>query len=196
MSLGVLIGKGGSAVAAPFSVETRVSPGSDPGANPDQASVYWNSSLLKSIILNDVQDITGLSSQTDPNWFQFNYGNDLIWLEITLDGMGSVTGATIQSYGLGGAWEPADLPTQTGTGSGPFEYTLTFDDNGNSVFSQTKARIPIFMSTTGASVVNIQLLNSNLLMEGDIYVGDTQDDGSATVGLLMPKPYAGPYISL
>lgn len=174
---------------SPFQVTIQEDP-SSPGSY--QASVYWNSSLLLSTVLTDTQPITGLAA-----WFTLDLGNDLIWLDITLDGFGDVTGATINSYGLGGSWNPSDPPQVFGTGSGPFEYEITFDANGNQIISQYMARIPIFESVTSTAspfpISNIQLLNQNLIMEGDIDTGSS--GGPGVTGLLMPKPFAGPYVS-
>lgn len=174
----------------------------------NQASVYWNSSLLQNSILNNIQVINGLAnSNGNPNWFTFIPGNDLIWLEGIINPVGSAIGtpvvssAKINSYGLGGTWGKGDLPGEYGSGHGPFEYQLTFDANGNSIFTQYLFRIQIFESTTSSvapfPVSNIQLLNQNLIMQGDNYVGNlfTTADGPAGIGIIMPKPFAGPYIS-
>jgi hypothetical protein len=184
-----------------------------------RASVYWDSSLLKNIVLNNTQTIAGQlgppvwaglanapapTGDGNPNWFTFDYGNDLIWLEILLDGAGNPTSAGINSWGLGGTWAPGDLPGEYVSGHGPFEYQLTYDSSTppNKIYTQYIARIAIFASITSTSapypVTNLQLLNSNLIMRGDIYDGAlyTTGDGPAIIPIVMPMPYSGPYITL
>lgn len=194
-----------TATTFPFQVTVQANPAS-PGNY--QASVYWNSSLLLNYVLNNTQTITGLADEVAPdgdgnmNWFTFDNGNDLIWLEITLDGFGDVTAAAINSWGLGGIWQPSDLPGEYGSGHGPFEYQLTYDDLGNSIFNQYIARIAIFSSQTSTvspfPVVNTQLLDHNLIMTGDVYNGQlyTTSDGPAVIGIVMPRLYSGPYVTI
>src|ERR1700748_2533193 len=61
----------GSSKPLPFSVTTRPNPD-----DPDtfQAKVFLQSNLMKSVILSDRQEITGLDS-----WFNYDVGNDLIY---------------------------------------------------------------------------------------------------------------------
>ncbi len=170
----------------PFKVYTRTNPD-----NPAlfQAKVELNSSLMKSIKADDRQIITGLDE-----WFDYTPGGDFIWLEITLNGYGGTTAATINSYGLGGAWAPGDGPQAYGTNSGPFEYDTYYDGFGNPYYSQYIARIGIFQSTYSSvepyPILDNQLLNTHLCMEGDIWTG------GPIIPIVMPKPYAGPYIAL
>lgn len=160
-----------------------------------KATVNSRGSLLRNYVLNNNQAITGLDSP-----FVFDFGNDLIWLDITIDPTtGLPTATTVNSYGLGGVWAPSDLPSEYGTGHGFFEYQITFDSEGNSIFTQYLARIPIFESTTSSvspfPVSNIQMLNANLIMTGDVYSGPTTSDGDAIIGISMPKPFSAPFIT-
>jgi hypothetical protein len=197
-----------TASSFPFQVTTRVAPGSAPGALPNQARVEYNSSLLRGTYsLDDRQTITGLTqynpdgSVADASWFLFDYGNDLIWLEITMDETTNLaTAATIDSYGLGGGWVRSDPPQEDGEGSGFFEYDDDTDDNGNTNYTQTVARIQIFSSTTSSSgafpVTNAQLLNSHLIMKSDLYSGKiAKGTSSAVIGYFLPMPFAAPYVS-
>lgn len=204
----------GSIPPFPFQVVTRTDP-SNPALS--QASVYWNSSILINQVLNNNLAITGLADAPvsvggsgNPNWFNFDLGNDLIWLEIVFGSGSSVapTSAYINSWGMTSPpatniWAPSDLPGEYGTGHGPFEYQLTFDVNSNRIYTQYIARIAILSSQTGLvgppfPIYNNQLLSSNVMLEGDIYSGAlfTPADGPATIPLVMPKPFAGPFISL
>ena len=190
---------GGSTATSthPFKVSTRVDPGGD--GSTYQAKVELQSSLLKSIIANDRQTITGLDA-----WFVFVPGEDFIWLEIGLDSAGVASDATIKSYGQGDEWGPADPPNEYGNGTGPFEFETTYDDADNPIFTQQLARIAIFQSTYSSvdpfPIINTQLLNTNLLMTGDLYQGAIVSSDasltSAVIGIMMPKPYSGPYIAV
>jgi hypothetical protein len=145
-----------------------------------------NSNLLKSRIGNDTQTITGLDT-----WTKYTPGNDFFYLEITIDPSTGVNAATMKNWTAGGLWKGGNLPGQTGSGIGPFEYTYV----GGVYYQQTCARIPVWQSSnSGSGVVNTQLLSNNLLMTGDTYNGalNTTADGPATIAILMPVPYTAP----
>jgi hypothetical protein len=81
----------GASVAAtshPFQVLTRQKEGGG-----YEAKVVLESSLYKSLRPNDKETITGLDT-----WFEL-IGNDAIWLGIVFDSDGSVTSASIDSWG-------------------------------------------------------------------------------------------------
>lgn len=187
----------------PFQVTTRINP-DDPSLF--QASVYWNSSLQKSLVLNDRQTITGLAnapknapipSDGNPNWFPL-LGNDLIWIEIAmLTTWGIIDSATIANYGLGSdpTWTPSNKPSTT---DGPFIYTKTVDGSGNNIFKQTRIRVPIAYTLAGPTGAPIpyQLLNMNLLFDNvRLYNGDTDSDGTIVCSQYLPIPWSAPYIS-
>lgn len=180
----------------PFEVTTRTNP-----SNPAlyQASVYWDSSLLKSIKPNDRQTITGLADAPAPtgdgnmNWFPL-LGNDLIWLEIkTPTTFGIIDSATIASYGLGSnpTW---DYHVDPSTSEGPFTYNVTTSGVGN-IFTQTSARIPIARSVAGPSGEPIvtQLLKNNLRWVTEFYYGPTAD-GAANIAIFYPALWLAPIV--
>lgn len=168
-----------------FAVSTRPKPGS-PGSF--EAMVSLNSSLLKSIIPTNRQIITGLNV-----WFQL-LSNDFIWLEILTDNAGNIISANIASYGLASnpTWTPSANP---GASDGPFLYNISFDGQGNSLFTQTNARVPIaqaIANSLGEPQIT-QLLTSNLLMEISLYQGPT-DNGLSVISIAYPKLWVGPYL--
>jgi hypothetical protein len=117
------------------------------------------------------QTITGLGKSA-----AFNLdGDDLIWLELsftTTSGL-VLSGATINSYGLGGTWDISpSVPPAVGAHS-YYEFTTTTDGSGNTIQNQTLARIRIAQTIangSGAPVLN-QLLSQNVIYQP--YVSST-----------------------
>lgn len=173
-------------------------------ANPNRASVYWNSSLFLNEILNSTQTIMGLATEAGaPNAFTFDYGNDLIWVEVLLTSGGAFSSATIKSWGQGGTWVVSDPPQEYGTGSGPFEMQTQYDVNGNPYYTQYILRRAIFISQTSTiapyPVFNIQLVNTNLIFEGGVWNGPVNFNSGVTpvvVPYLKMVPFGGGYVNL
>lgn len=173
-----------SSINTPFAVIKRQKPNA---LGAWEAQVNINSTLLLSIIPNDIQVITGLNS-----WFDLD-GEDFIWLDISI-GDTFITSATIASWGIGS--NPTFTPNASpGASDGPFNYTTTTDVSGNLTFIQTRARIPIALSHDDdqGNPVLTQLLFSNLIMETSAYNGLT-DDGNAVVSILYPRNFTGAYV--
>jgi hypothetical protein len=157
------------------------------GSTGMQFKINLNSSLFLSEKLNDNVAGTGLNAWTD-----FRPGNDFVYGEITFDSGNNVVSWTIKSWYTGGTWALDDLPGEYGSGHGAFEYQLTYDAAGNSIFAQYVARFPIYMESSPAQS-KPQMLETHLIMKGDLYNGAlyTSGDGPATIGIKMPKPYGG-----
>lgn len=164
----------------PFQITTRKITGS----NLYQAKVNLQSSLLKSIIPNDRQTINGLDT-----WFNLD-GNDFIWLSVacSIETFGLIISANIESWGLGSS--PTFTPSANpGSSDGPFTYFTTFDGNGNKLFTQTAARVPIAQSVAGdqGQPIITQLLFTNLIWQRMRYASDSAS-GSIIVPIFYPQP--------
>jgi hypothetical protein len=125
------------------------------------------------------QTITGLGESAA---FNCN-GNDLIWLEASFDPTsGALTGATIQSYGMGDLWDVAATTTPAVGVHSWEEFTTTTDGSGNTIYHQTLSRIAICQMIAGPSGAPVprQLLTQNVLLVTEI------NELGAPVGYMEP----------
>lgn len=197
--------RGVTTSSTPFQVIKRANPES-PGTF--QASIYWDSSILKSIIPDDTLTIVGLANAPTPigdgdrNWFTL-IPEDFIWVDVAVDNFGVPTGsAHVGSYGLGSTptFEPGSPPGDgTGAGTyGPVIYTIGMDVFLNTYYTQTHIRIPVALTHAGeGGPVLRQLLKSNLRLNGGLYNGpkkDTNGTGNIIVGIVELVPWIAPYL--
>jgi len=173
----------------PFQVTWQPKP-DNPEGTTFQASIEYNSSLMKSLKPSDRQTITGLNpappyTEHNPkNWFDL-IANDLIWLEITTSSTYTITAATIKSYGMGDVMDPT-LDAWDASGD---SFICNDGAVAPAVPVQTKCRVVIAQSVPDADgkPTLTQLLRTHLLMT------NCAIDGQAAL-FPFPAPY-GPYIS-
>jgi hypothetical protein len=119
-----------------FQVLTRNKPDSDSGGF--QWGVVGNSFLYESRIEDDYVDIGGLlADDLSTGWLDMkSSGDDKIWLEIVFGDWPSPT-----SYGI------KSLGNNDSFGGGEIEYSSTTDGDGNTVYTQTFARLTLATGT-------------------------------------------------
>lgn len=136
----------------PWKVSIRAHPDED---GKSQAMVYLNSSIFRSDKPDDTIVITGLDS-----WFNFEPGNDLIWVYVTVS-KSNIDTATIQSYGQGqGGFDPTAFPWNA-------EQNGYMNSDLGVPETQINFNVPIFYSTfdDDGKVQNVQMADTNLLVK-------------------------------
>ena len=164
----------------PFQILQRENP-SSPGSF--QASVYWNSSLMKSLKPNDTQTIIGLNDQpTDGvdglNWFPMITA-DAIWLGTTFDSSGNITDCRIASWGQSNTF---DITAEAWTTN-----AYVTDDGGTPPVFQV-ARTLLGYSVAGAlgRPEIVQCVTTDLMLKNCVI-----DGRAARYPVPSPAPYAG-----